>query len=79
MEASYNFLHTACYTALAKIEFRYLYKNSKNSANYKEFLTKFVNINNHMHNFLHGVLILQDAKNHSQHEKIFVALQKITF
>ena len=45
----------------------------------KNFLNKFVNINNHTHNFLHGVLILQEAKNFIQHEEIFAALQKKYF
>ena len=51
-------------------------KFSKKNDNYEEFLTKFVNINNHTYHFLHGVLILQDAKNCSQHEDIFEAWQK---
>ena len=42
----------------------------------RNFLNKFVNINNHTHNFLHGVLILQEAKNYIQHEEIFAAWQK---
>ena len=33
---------------------------------------------NHTHHFLHGMLILQDAKNHSQHEEIFEAQRKKT-
>ena len=36
------------------------------NANYEEFLTKFVNTNNYTHYFVHGVLILQGAKNYSQ-------------
>ena len=49
-------------------------KISKN----RQFLTKFVNINSHPNNILRGVQILQDAKNHSQYEEIFEALQKKT-
>ena len=45
-------------------------KISKND-NYEEFLTKFVNFN--LHYFMHGVLILQDAKNYSHHKEIFEA------
>ena len=56
----------------------FLQKSPKN-ANYEEFLTKFVNFNNQMHVFLHGVLILQDAKNHSHYEEIFEARQKNNF
>ena len=56
-----------------------LVQNISKNANYEEFLTKFVNFNNQMHVFLHGVLILQDAKNHSQHEEIFEARQKNNF
>jgi hypothetical protein len=49
--------------------FLFVQKFPKN-ANYEYFLTKFVNINNHTHHFLHGVVILQEAKNYSQHEEI---------
>ena len=46
----------------------------------KNFLTKFVNIKNHTHTFLHGALILYEAKNYNQHEELFEAWQKkITF
>ena len=41
------------------------------NANCEDFLTKFVYINNHTHHFLHMVVILQEAKNYSQHEEIF--------
>ena len=60
---------------LARIVFRVFPKN----ANYEEFLTKVENINNHTHHFLHGVLILQDAKNHNQPKEVFEAKQKTTF
>ena len=43
------------------------------NANCEGFLTKFVNINNYTDYFLHGVVILQGAKNCSQHEEIFAA------
>ena len=47
----------------------FVQKFQKN-ANKEKFLIKVVNINNHTtHHFLYGVLILQDAKNHSQHKK----------
>ena len=46
-------------------------QNISKNANYEEFLIKFVNTNNYTYNFLHGVIILQDAKNCSQHAKIF--------
>ena len=49
------------------------------NANYYKFLTKFVNTNNHIYSFLHGLIILHDAKNCSQHAKIFDAWQKLTF
>jgi hypothetical protein len=42
------------------------------NANYEDFLTKFLNINNHTHHFLNRVVILQEAKNYSQHEEIKV-------
>ena len=45
-------------------------------ANCEDFLTKFVNINNHNQHFLHGVVIFQEAKNYSQHEEIFAAFKK---
>ena len=60
VQAAYKFLHAA------KMHFKQLEpefflgictKNFKNATS-EEFLTKFVNINNHTHNFLHGVLIL---------------------
>ena len=54
-------------------------QNISKNANYEEFLTKFVNTNHLTHNFLHGVIILQDAKNCSQRAKIFEAWQKLTF
>ena len=54
-------------------------QNISKNANYEEFLAKFVNTNNHTHIFLHGVIILQGAKNFSQHAKIFEAWQKINF
>ena len=71
-QVAYNFLHVF-YAALGGIVFVYLYKIFQKNDNYEEFLTKFVNINNHTYLFLHGVLILQDAKNCSQHAKIFEA------
>ena len=43
------------------------------NANYEELLAKFVNTNNLTHNFLHGVIILQYAKNCSQRSEIFEA------
>jgi hypothetical protein len=46
-------------------------QNISKNANYEEFLIKFVNTNNYTYNFLHGVIIIQDAKNCSQHAKIF--------
>ena len=71
---------TVFYASLARIVFRYLYKNfQKMPITYEEFLNKFVNL---IYTFiiLHGVLNLQDAKNHSQHEEIFEARRKkITF
>ena len=46
----------------------------------KNFLNKFVNINNLTQNFLHGVSILQEAKNYILHEEIFAKFdKKITF
>ena len=43
-------------------------------------MTKLVTINNHTLHLLHGVVILQEAKNYIQHEEIFVSCQKkITF
>ena len=62
------------YAALAGIFWGHLYKIciSKN-ADHEEFLTKFENTNNLTHNVLHGVIILQDAKNCSQHVEIFEA------
>ena len=48
----------AYYAALTGIVFSYLYKNLQKMPIVKNFLNKFVNINNHTHNFLHGVLIL---------------------
>ena len=71
-QVAYNFLHVF-YEALAEIVFVYLYKIFPKNENYEEFLTKFVNINNHTYHFLHGLLILQDAKNSSKHEDIFEA------
>ena len=41
-----------------------------------ELLTKFAN---HTHHFLHGIPILQDAKNQSQHEEKFEARQRKNF
>ena len=47
--------------------------------NVKNFLTKFVNINNLTHTFLHGVLSLKEAKIYIQHDEIFAAWQKNYF
>ena len=69
----------AFHAALAGIVFKYLYKTFQKNANHEEFLTKFVNTNNRTHNFLHGVIIHQDAKICSQHEEIFEAWQELTF
>ena len=44
----------------------------------KKVLKKVVNINNHS-KFLHGVLILQEAKNNIQHEKYLQPDKKSTF
>ena len=55
------------YAALAGF-FLVFVHNFPKYANYEEFLAKFVNTN-----FLHGVLILSDAKKYSQHEEIFEA------
>ena len=60
-QVAYNFLHVF-YATSAGIFFVYLYKMFPKNDNYEEFLTKFVNINNHTYHFLHGVLILQDVK-----------------
>ena len=59
--------------------FVYLYKNFQKVPIVKNFLTKFVTITNHTHGFLHGVLILQEAKNYIYHEEIFSAWQKNYF
>ena len=61
------------YAVLTGINFCYLYKHFQKMPIMKNFLTKFVNINNHTHNFLYGVLRLQEAKNYIQHEEIFAA------
>ena len=58
-------IQNALYAALAGIVFRYLYK----SANYEEFLTKYLNT---LH-FLHGMLFLQCSKTCLQHEEKFEA------
>jgi hypothetical protein len=50
-----------------------LYKIFQKMPILKNFLTKFVNINNPTQNFLDGVLILQEAKNYIQHEEKFAA------
>ena len=49
----------AFYAALARIIFRYLYKNVQKipTTNYEVFLTKTVSINNYTHRFLLGVLM----------------------
>jgi hypothetical protein len=48
-------------------------QNISKNANYEEFLAKFVNTNNHTHNFLHGVIIHQMQKNTASMQKIFEA------
>ena len=79
MQAANIFFHAAKMHFMQLFDWNlfsvFVQKMPKN-ANYEEFLTKFVNINNHTHHFLHGVQNLQDAKNHSQHEEIFDAWQK---
>ena len=62
-------IQNAFYAALAGIVFRYLYK----SANYEEFLTKYLNTNNHTLHFLYGMLFLQCSKTCLQHEEKFEA------
>ena len=64
------------YPALTGIVFRYSYKDFPKNANYEDFLAKLVNIDNHTHRSLHGMVILQEAKNLSQNEEIFAVLQK---
>ena len=79
VQAVYNFLHAAkMHFMQLKLElfFCICTKISKKNANYEEFLTKFVNTNDHTYHFLHGVLIFQDSKNHSQHKEISEARQK---
>ena len=75
MQAACKFLHAAkMHFMQLQLEFFLVFvQNISKNANYEEFLTKFVNTNNHTHNFLHGVIILQDAKHCSQHEEIFEA------
>ena len=76
VQAAYNFLHAAKVHFMQlylELFLRYLYKIFQKNAKYEEFLTKFVNTNNHTHNVLHGVIILQDAKKCSQHKEIFEA------
>ena len=68
---------------LCSFDWNYFYvflQTFPKNANYKHFWTKYVNINNHTHPFLHGVVMLQEAKKYSQQEEIFTALwKKITF
>ena len=54
-------------------QFLVFVQNISKNVNYEEFLTKFVNTNNHSHNFLHDVIILQPSENCRQHEEIFEA------
>ena len=64
VKSAYNFLHTAKvhFMQLSWNCFLVFVQNISKNANYEEFLAKFVNTNNHTHDFLHGVIILQDAK-----------------
>jgi hypothetical protein len=75
VQAAYKFLHAAKmhFCIFSWKYFLVSVQNISKNANYEEFLTKLVNTNNHTHNFLHGVIILEDAKNSSQHAKIFEA------
>ena len=79
------FFQTAYNFHAAKIHFMQLWlelflgictKISKKCQYHEDFLTKFLNINNHTPYFLNRVVILQEAKNYSQHEEIFAAWRK---
>ena len=78
----FSVLQKSFYAALTRMFFRYVFvqKFPKN-ARHEDFLTNFVNIHYHTHYFLQGMVILQEAKNYSHHEEIFLKpdSQKLTF
>ena len=75
MQTAYNFCHAAkkmFYPSLTGIVFRYIFvQRFPKNVNYEDFLAKLVNIDNHTHHSLHGMVILQEAKHLSQNEEIF--------
>ena len=71
LQVAYNCLHAAKMHFMKFLLELYLDICTNLNGNYKGILTEFVNTNNHTHHFLHWFLIIQGAKNYSQHAKSF--------
>ena len=74
-----EFLHAAENFQQGEVIFVQAAYNYPKNANYIGFSTEFVNTNKHIHNFVHGVLILTVCKELQQACKNILTQINITF